>query len=331
MEQQRTREHEVGDLGVGEVALVFKRAGYAVEGIDKDYGDDLLVQTHHEGRMDASRLWVQVKGTEKISNLRTSTKSKKNRFSYPVPFDSAMRWIRTIDLVIVVLWDIENNVGWYAVPRRQVDVWKGMTSGQKWVTLHFGKTLETEPRPPRQGEFTVEAAKRLAWESRFEHFHMLMLDAIHVAEWRKNDPSSTKGAERRKLALVMREFLNLLELSDRDQAEPGHILVKSETRQRATDLAKALKNGEPINGKVLKRPATVKDNLKLISLLLILERLSEIDSDLAIPPFLFANTAKALALPLGLAQYYEENPSESPENEAWADEALELADETQRL
>lgn len=58
------------------------------------------------------------------------------------------------------------------------------------MTLHFGKTLDTEPRPPKQGEFTTEAAARLAWESRFEHFHMLLLDARHVAEWQGGELSA---------------------------------------------------------------------------------------------------------------------------------------------
>jgi hypothetical protein len=304
------------------VRETLERAGHAIDEIGRDYGEDLLVQTHHKGHMDASRLWVQVKGTEDITGYRTSKKSRKDRFSLSVPFDSAIRWIRTIDLAIVVLWDVENDVGWYAVPRRQVDVWQGTTSGQKYVTLHFGKTLETEPRPPRQGEFTREAARRLAWESRFEHFHMLTLDALHIAEWWEGEPSATKGEERRKLVLIMEEFLDLLELIDRDQTEPGQIMVKSERRQRAYDLFKALIYGEPIDGEVVEKPKKPEDSVRLIAGRVILERLSEIDPDLAMPALLFGKASETLALLLALVRYFEGESPENLEDEALVDEAL---------
>jgi Domain of unknown function (DUF4365) len=314
---QRTREHEIGALAVTAVRTTLERAGYAIDEIKNDYGEDLLVQTHHKGHMDASRLWVQVKGAEDITIYRTSKKSRKDRFSHSVRFDSAMRWIRTIDLAIVVLWDVENDVGWYAVPRRQIDVWKGTTSGQKYVTLHFGKTLKTEPRPPRQGEFTLEAARRLAWESRFEHFHMLMLDALHIARWWEGEPSATGEEGRRKLVLIMEELLDLLDLTERDQTEPGQIGVKSERRQRAHSLLKALIYGEPIDGKVIEKPKKLGVGVGLIAGKVIAERLSEIDPDLAMPALLFGKASETLALLLTHGQNIEGESPENLEDGAW--------------
>lgn len=128
---ERPREHKVGERDRSAVEGVLADAEHAVSEVSRDYGEDLLVQTDHKGHMDASRLWVQVKGTDDVTRYRTSKKSRKDRFSLSVPFETAIRWIRTIDLAIVVLWDIEKKTGWYAVPRRQVDVWKGTMSGQK--------------------------------------------------------------------------------------------------------------------------------------------------------------------------------------------------------
>jgi len=306
---ERPKEHKIGERARSAVTDVLANAGHAIDEVSKDYGDDLLVQTDHKGHMDASRLWVQVKGTEDVTRYSTSKKSPKDRFSLQVSFDTAIRWIRTIDLAIVVLWDVERKTGWYAVPRRQIDVWKGTMSGQKHVTLHFGKTLDTEPRPPKQGEFTSGAAARLAWESRFEHFHMLMLDARHIAEWQESKPSAMEGQENRKLALVMDEFLRLLELTDPEHPKPGEIMVRRETRERATALYKALIYGEPIDGAVVENPEDPADGLRLIAGKVILERLSAIDPDLAIPPLLFATATHALTLSLGLARYLD---TESP-------------------
>jgi hypothetical protein len=300
---ERPREHKVGERARSAVEGVLADAEHAVSEVSRDYGEDLLVQTDHKGHMDASRLWVQVKGTDDVTRYRTSKKSRKERFSLSVPFETAIRWIRTIDLAIVVLWDIEKKTGWYAVPRRQVDVWKGTMSGQKNVTLHFGRTLDTEPRPPKQGQFTIEAAARLAWESRFEHFHMLLLDARHVAEWQGGELSAREGGEKRKLALVMNEFLRLLELIDSEHPEPGEIMVKCQPRQRAAALFKALMDGEPIDGKVVKMAEDPVDAVRLVAGKVILERLSAIDPDLAMPALLFAEAAHALALPLGLGRY----------------------------
>ena len=80
---QRPKEHVLGDQALNEVAAVISRAGHAVERVANDYGEDLLVQTSHAGRMDASRLWLQVKGTESLDRYRR----KRG--------DSAFQWIST--------------------------------------------------------------------------------------------------------------------------------------------------------------------------------------------------------------------------------------------
>lgn len=294
----RTREHEVGDLAVAGVIYTLVRAGHAIQEISKDYGEDLMVQTSYAGHMDASRLWFQVKGTENISRHRTSKKSPKERFSLQVPFDTAVRWIRTVDLVVVVLWDVEAEAGWYAVPRRQVDDWEGTVSGKKFTTLHFGKALETEPRPFTKDEFTPESAARLAWESRFEHFRLLVLSALDAgAGGRQSRPEE---ADSRKLTLLMNEFLRLFELTDRDHPEPGEIMVKAEIRARAAELYGAMIHGELVE----EVPDDPVEQLMMVAGLVILERLEEIDPLLGMPAMLFEHASRALVGVLGLAKKF---------------------------
>lgn len=297
---ERPREHDIADRAVTAVRKAFEDNRFAVEEISKDYGEDLLVQTNHEGRMDASRLWVQVKGTEDVSRYRTSKKSKKERFSLSVPLDTAMRWIRTIDLVIVVLWDVERDAGWFAVPRRQVDEYSGVMSGQKSVTLSLGKS--SMGGPSNKGEFNTKVANRLGWESRFEHFRMLTVSLLDIIR-EKQGGSPSAQEEQRKLALIMSELLRLLGLTDPEHPKPGEIMVKRETRERAVELYKAL-----IYGELGEPPKDAEGQLGLVAGKVILERLSEIDPDLGMPMSLLARTSQALALALGLARFYEELP-----------------------
>lgn len=295
---ERPDEHKIGARAVAAVDKLLKERGFAVDQISEDYGEDLLVQTDHEGRMDASRLWVQVKGTADVERHRTSKKSKKERFSYSVPMGHAMRWIRTIDLVIVVLWDVERDTGWYAVPRRQIDEWQCKMSGQKEVTLHFGKSSETEPGPVAKGVFSPETLSRLAWESRFEHFRLLALSTLDVRREREGAPS-IEGAESQRLALIMDEFLRLLGLVDPDHSDPTELMVKEEVRERIKELYEAL-----IYGEMGEPPEDVGDQLRLVAARVILERIAEIDPMLGMPSALLGYTAHALALSVGLARFY---------------------------
>lgn len=303
---QRPQEHKIGGLAAASVTKILKEEGFAVDAVSEDYGEDLLVQTDHEGKMDASRLWIQVKGTADIDRYRTSKKSKKERFSYPVSFDHVKRWIRTIDLVIVVLWDVEQDIGYYAVPRRQVDEWKPTMSGQKDVTLHFGKAPETEMGPAAKGIFSSETVSRLTWEARFEHFRMLTLSALDVAREREG-LSTDESAENQKLTLITAEFLRLLGLTD-PSVEPTEVMTRIEVRERATELYRAL-----IQGELGECPDDIGTQLRLVGERVVLERIAEIDPKLGMPAMLLGHTAYALTGLLTHGRTYEELERKSSE------------------
>ncbi len=294
---ERPDEHKIGGRAVAAVHKLLKDQGFAVDEIKEDYGEDLLVQTDHEGRMDASRLWIQVKGTANLDNYRVSKKSKKDRFKYSFPLGHAMRWIRTIDLVIVVLWDVEKETGWYAVPRRQVDEWESVLSGQKEITLQFGKTPGNEGGPAAKGVFSAEAMQRLVWESRFEHFRMLTVSALDVAKAQSPEPS-TEGTENRKLVLIMNDLLKLLDIVDSEHEDPSEIMVKPEVRLHAMEIYERMLSGE-----MPKDPGTL---MGLLACRVILERMAEIDPMLGMPAKLLGHASHALSLPLGLARFYVE-------------------------
>ncbi|HEX8752876.1 MAG TPA: hypothetical protein VF731_05610 [Solirubrobacterales bacterium] len=278
---------------------ILARASHAIDEISKDYGEDLLVQTSHAGRMDASRLWFQVRGTANVERYRLRRPSPGKLFRLSVPFASAMRWMRTVDMVVVVLWDVERETGWYALPKRQVDDWRGVISGQRYVSLSFAES-SLEALPPLTTDLlTPRTAARLAWESRINHFCNLVLCSALVADEKGPDP--TKGAKARRLTLILQEFLGLLDIIEPSGSEPGEIVVTAGWRARALEIYDALLAGDLIGDMPTDPPA----QLVAVAEQVIAERLRAIDVMLHIPRAPLGHAAYALAFALGLGRYLD--------------------------
>jgi hypothetical protein len=61
---RRPPSHVIADQAVGAVVQMLVDACHAVHHVVHDYGEDLLIETSHSGRIDATRLWIQVKVSE---------------------------------------------------------------------------------------------------------------------------------------------------------------------------------------------------------------------------------------------------------------------------
>lgn len=94
----RPTQHQIADQAVSAVRRVWADVGAAVEEVRRDYGEDLLVQPQFDGRMDACRLWVQVKGTAGPSDRDSSGGNLRIRFRN----DLLLRWARTADEVVII-------------------------------------------------------------------------------------------------------------------------------------------------------------------------------------------------------------------------------------
>jgi hypothetical protein len=187
---KRPQQHVIGDEASLAVQRLVVKAGFAVETIRNDYGEDLLVQTSHAGEIDASRLWLQVKGTRAIHKYSRTD----SQFAYTVPLQNAIKWVRSSDLVVVVLWDLANEIGYFSKPAEQVDEWDQRVNSKKTTTLLFNP----------KDTFTAQAASRLAWESRLHRYYGLILAVnASLAEF---DDDNTKQL---RTVLVM-DFLALI-------------------------------------------------------------------------------------------------------------------------
>lgn len=151
----RTPQHENGDTATTSVKLIWNKIGAAAEEIRQDYGDDLLVQTHlSDGRMDASRLWVQVKGRKDINE-------KSGKYNISVSADTVLRWVRTADVLVLVLWDTPRDRGWYMLP--SADTLHSELSRKRGEDISLPIELSTTT------VFDADAAASLAWWSRLHH------------------------------------------------------------------------------------------------------------------------------------------------------------------
>ncbi|REH42563.1 uncharacterized protein DUF4365 [Kutzneria buriramensis] len=165
--------------------------GAAVEEVRRDYGEDLLVQTRLNGRMDSSRIWVQVKGSASV-RLNSS-----GPLSVPVSSSLLLRWERTVDLVVVVLWDVVNRVGWYATPQEK------FSQRDLLANLNGDMKLEISRDKP----FDLAAAEHLAWEARIKLANIELQCALQ--SWQDSEGLNHGDAEyfKEKANATLQNFL----------------------------------------------------------------------------------------------------------------------------
>jgi hypothetical protein len=153
----------IGDLGRVEVQKLCIQNGWACDPVQSDYGEDLMVQTQLDGRMDPFKIWIQVKGTENISSYRRSS----GDYSYPISTDLALKWLRSREVVLLVLWDLAAGRGFVAFPRSALDSWQIYQTESDTVQLRI-KSSDI---------FSAEKLRILAWYARVDHYTVLLRDA----------------------------------------------------------------------------------------------------------------------------------------------------------
>ena len=158
---QRPEQHRTASRAVAAVRKIWADEGAAVDEIGEDYGEDLLVQPCLNGRMDKSRLWIQVKGTAAAMRLEKAKAPFMSGF-VEVDRDLAMRWLGSADLVVVVRWSVVHQVGWYVIPKLTLgalDFWDENDEPKARVRL----------RLRLDNPFDAAAARKLAWIARLDN------------------------------------------------------------------------------------------------------------------------------------------------------------------
>ncbi|MFF1565844.1 DUF4365 domain-containing protein [Streptomyces sp. NPDC058293] len=149
---KRPAQHQIASLAVAAVRREWNLQGHAVDEIKEDYGEDLMVQICLNGNLDPARIWVQVKGTS-----RDCTKGALPRIR--VKSKQVLRWARSADLVIAVLWSVTNDRGWFTLPQDQFDHVDLSSKSEVNLPLQF----------TRDCQFDQESVESLAWSARIQH------------------------------------------------------------------------------------------------------------------------------------------------------------------
>lgn len=195
----RPDSHVVADIALNRVVSIFSECGWACETIRKDYGEDLLVQTNYYGVMDHNKIWVQVKGTRNIDQMRT----RKFGYSMDVSIEHALKWARSMDLAIVVLWDVERNFGLWSIPKDSLDEWDWRNQGSRKIKLFFSEN----------SLFNVEQAQKIAWLARIDHYATLVSKARErdIAYLTSDDNDiEYRSGHKSWIPLIAYDFLKLL-------------------------------------------------------------------------------------------------------------------------
>jgi hypothetical protein len=192
----RPVQHQISAIAVAKVREIWANTGAAVEEVRQDYGEDLLVQTCLNGRMDDSRLWVQVKGTQHASGMDQPDRTCR----ICVRADVALRWVRSADLLVLIYWDVSKNTGWYAIP------W--YTAAHSELSARGDR--ETSLIISSNDVFDANAAQRISWKGRLEHLNRFVRSFRALEkELREGDPEGAAWADEAIYTAVMDRLIDL--------------------------------------------------------------------------------------------------------------------------
>jgi hypothetical protein len=199
---KRGEQHRVDDQARTAVEKVLASGGLATEVVHKDYGEDLLVQISIDDHVQPARLWVQVKGTRDSSRISR----RDGTYSVRVGTGHLLRWARSADPVLLVLWDVSRDCGWWARPKAQVDQF----------ALYMGGHKTQAVRVSSEHELNTRAVRKLAWQFTLEHFTNLIVQADVSGQVAREmaeitgDESHDGGAEARGSSVLAFDVLRLL-------------------------------------------------------------------------------------------------------------------------
>jgi hypothetical protein len=189
---KRPSTHVAGDTGVANIMRAFVSAGWACDRVASDYGEDLIVQTVLAEQVDPFRTLVQVK-----SSSRVTPKGKK--LPWRIGVEHALRWVKSSEPVLFIVWDLRRNRAWYAVPAEQYAEFELIVCESKTVQLNL------QPLPPP----TPEGLSKLGWMLRLRYYGIRMLttqeqDRNHSLE--HGDACDSKCSYKSALGAVVFEF-----------------------------------------------------------------------------------------------------------------------------
>ena len=114
----RPRAHIAEDLSRNCLHAIFEEAGWVVEDIVKDYGEDLLVRIFTRGKATPFKFFVQVKATDNISRFITGD---GHIIRFPVKKKHISQWKEFNEPVILAIWDSRSKSIYWTYVQREIE------------------------------------------------------------------------------------------------------------------------------------------------------------------------------------------------------------------
>jgi len=104
---KKTKSQSIGSIAIKQLQKIFAEIGWESEEIEKDYGEDLMIQIFENGEKLPIKIFAQVKGTKNIEENKRNGKYvysgiKKTTFS---------SWIDSNESTVLILWGINQEEG----------------------------------------------------------------------------------------------------------------------------------------------------------------------------------------------------------------------------
>jgi hypothetical protein len=118
----RPRSHQFADKAIVRLHDAFISAGWTVEDLDKDYGEDLLVRIFKNEQATSYTFYVQAKST---SNIRRYIRKNDTFISYPFNTQHLQHWNDFWEPVVLAIWDSQADVTYWETaqtPERLPDI-----------------------------------------------------------------------------------------------------------------------------------------------------------------------------------------------------------------
>ncbi|PIG99708.1 DUF4365 domain-containing protein [Deinococcus sp. UR1] len=154
---RRSLSQKRGDFALANVIKLCSEHGWICEVVGQDYGEDISIQATVNGSVDSFRIWIQVKGYSE------SSYRKKRSGELSVHFDRnhLLKWLRSLETVIVVLYDQDTGCMLWCYPQGQFyESFLNEPFGNSGKNLVFN----------RSDEFDLSSIAKIEWAARLDYY-----------------------------------------------------------------------------------------------------------------------------------------------------------------
>lgn len=104
---KKTESQSTGSIAIRQLQKIFAEIGWESEEIEKDYGEDLMIQIFENGEKLPIKIFAQVKGTKNIEENK-----RKDKYVYSgIKKTTFSSWIDSNESTVFILWDINQQEG----------------------------------------------------------------------------------------------------------------------------------------------------------------------------------------------------------------------------